>query len=223
MATGGTRGFSLVELMIVLAILGTLVGIAAPSLLSARSAADETAAVATLRQIVLAQVQLQQSARIDVDDDGAGEYGGLLELSGAAAGRMPRPLDPKVLSGAFRALNAGGEAHRGGYLFRLHLPDASGAGIGEPRAGFTRDGSIAADRAESAWVVYAWPMNAHGAETRAYVANQTGFLLAAYDGRYAGPGNGPAADAAYVVAGSIMGALALDAPAADGNVWTPVR
>ena len=106
------HGFTLIELMIVIAIIAIIAAIAIPNLLAARLSANETAAIATLRNIVSAQAQFQQSGKADTDTDGTGEYGGFLELSGAAAGRMAAVLVPPVLSGAFRVLNAGGEVTR---------------------------------------------------------------------------------------------------------------
>src|SRR5262245_394061 len=116
-------GFTLIELMIVIAIIAIIAAIAIPNLLAARLSANETAASATLRTLLSAQSQFQQSAKSDEDSDGTGEYGGFIEMSGSAAGRMAGILVPPVLSGSFRVLNANGEVSRSGYFFKMFLPD----------------------------------------------------------------------------------------------------
>ena len=85
-------GFTLIELMIVSAIISIIAAIAIPNLVAARLSANETAAVATLRNIVAAEAQFRQSAKVDTDNDGAGEYGGFAEMSGGIAGRMASVL-----------------------------------------------------------------------------------------------------------------------------------
>src|SRR5438105_5559898 len=76
-------GFTLIELMIVVAIIAIIAAIAIPNLLSARLNANETAAISTLRNISSSEAQFQASAKADVDNDGTGEFGYFKEMSGA--------------------------------------------------------------------------------------------------------------------------------------------
>ncbi len=66
------RGFSLLELLIVVAIILIIATIAIPSLLRSRQSANESAAVANLRTINTAQVTYLTGA--------AGNYGGIGDL-----------------------------------------------------------------------------------------------------------------------------------------------
>ncbi len=67
-----SRGFSLLELLIVVAIILIIATIAIPSLLRSRQAANESRAVAQLRTINTAQVTYMSGA--------SGNYGGITDL-----------------------------------------------------------------------------------------------------------------------------------------------
>ena len=216
-------GFTLIELMIVIAIIAIIAAIAIPNLLAARLSANETAAIATLRNIISAQAQFQQSGKADTDNDGTGEYGGFIELSGAAAGRMAAVLVPPVLSGAFRVLNGAGEVSRSGYFFRMYLPAPGGGGVGEPNAGYADDGTLDGDLAETTWCAYSWPVNYNQSGNRTFFTNQGGDVIGTEAAAYSGSGAGPASDAAFQAAGSITGAVAIGVAGSDGNIWKQVN
>jgi type IV pilus assembly protein PilA len=209
--------------MIVIAIIAIIAAIAIPNLLAARLSANETAAIATLRNIISAQAQFQQSAKVDTDADGTGEYGGFVELSGAAAGRMAAVLNPPVLSGAFRVLNANGQVSRSGYFFRMYLPSAAGAGVGEPQTGFTA-AAVNADLSETTWCSYAHPVNFGQSGNRTFFTNQGGDVTSTERATYTGTGSPPGSDAAFQPpAALITGQVAIGVAGNDGQVWRQVN
>ncbi len=90
-----TRGFTLVELTIVITIISIIAAIALPSLLRARMTANEGSAITTIRTISTAQQQFQSSAVMPFPS-GMGRYSPDLAT---LAGQFPPFLDTVLAAG----------------------------------------------------------------------------------------------------------------------------
>ncbi len=214
------RGFTLVELVTVISIIALLAAIAVPNLIGARIASNESSAIGTLKSIANAETQAANRTFIDMDADGAGEFGYFGELSGAVAprGAVGIQLLPPLLASSFRTVSAGAVSHSG-FNFVIYLPDTGGVGLDEDPANY---GSVDSNNAESFWCCYAWPMNHGQSGRRAFFVNQRSEILCTdntvqlYNGAVR-----PAADAAFPAggAGRIDLAYTPSQSAADGGVW----
>jgi len=99
------RAFTLIELMIVIMILGSVAAIAIPNLLAARKNGNEAAAIGSLKAIGTAQRLFREA---DKEGDGTFDYGDLSELGNA--GLVDPYLGAGLKQGYVFATQAGSSA-----------------------------------------------------------------------------------------------------------------
>ena len=238
------QGFTLIELMIVVAIIAIIASIAIPNLLAARVNANESAAIATLKNLSSSEAQVQASGAIDANGNGAGEYGFFGELSGsvgvrtATAATGGSKIHPPVLSTAFGNVLPGGTGSSGvvlrsGYYFQLWLPDATGIGVGESTTGGAKAASGAnapdSSRSETLWCCYAWPITRGTSGKLAVCVCQTGDVLftmnTAAGALYDGTTRTPSQNAAFLTgsSGYMSATTASNNTGSDGGSWKVVQ
>jgi prepilin-type N-terminal cleavage/methylation domain-containing protein len=227
-------GFTLIELMIVVAVIAIIASIAVPNLLRARVSANESAAISTLKAIASAQAQCQATAAIDANNNGMGEYGYLAELAGAvglrnneSGGVGTEIVRPPLLSAAFANVQ-NSQVMRTGYVFQVFLPSSTGAPVPEAASGGGAGSAVFGTYAEIAWCCYAWPNNRGNTGNRAFFVNQTAEVLACqntgagYSGPLAAP-SGTAAILAGVATPTMVSSVAVNATGQDGQFWYMVN
>jgi prepilin-type N-terminal cleavage/methylation domain-containing protein len=182
-------GFTLIELMIVIAIIAIIAAIAIPGLLRARIASNEGAASASLKSLVSAEASFWKSASVNqaMEDElpnGTGEYGVFNELSGGSALRGTADDDTKPalkvtdMSAAFNIPATQSIANKSGYNFKIFLPNDTAVltdGVTAVTAAIAIAGSNEAINAqENRWICYSWPSAWKSSGVRAFVVSESG-------------------------------------------------
>lgn len=219
-------GFTIVELMIVVAIIAILAVIAVPNLIAARESANETAAIQTARSICTAEAQFWKSTMADEDGDATGEYGTLGEMSGKVGVRGGASKAPTDLSASMRLVSGFGEVSKSGYLFRMYLPGPGGIGQREAAGGGLAAGVVDTDESEVRWCCYAYPISYGMSGTRTFFINEHAEISFTDAASYSGANcTALRAGAAFRTGtvDSMTGAIAVGTRGSDGNFWRPVQ
>lgn len=219
------NGFTIIELLIAIAVISIVASIAVPNYFASRLSANEAAVIATMRQISASQLIFRSTNVLDLDGNAQSEFGYLGEMSGIQPLRgTSSKMLPPILNPAFGFITDHGSTTRNGYLFRLYLPNSAGEGLPELPANLN---DIDPSNSALYYTCIAWPSAYGRTGQRSFFVCQTGDILTTIDQRYSGELSAPTCNAAMRgVASGVITTHELAGGAAvgvDGNRWQPVQ
>jgi hypothetical protein len=219
----------------------------------AKMSANETAAIATLRNLTSCQAQIECSGKIDCDNDGIGEYGTFLELTGSTPVRKGfrefkgserignsgasdfsqtgSRVKPAILSPVLAGVDENGVVRKNGYCYRIYLPDtANPAGFVHETGPKEKVGlaggtkEICVDLSETTWCAYAWPEKWGDSGKRAFFVCQSGDILKSSNEKAKWAGlDKPVPPETAFTGAGITGESAVGTLGRDGEVWEVVN
>lgn len=153
------KAFTLVELLIVIAVIAIIAAIVVPGMLRSKAMANETSAITSLKNMCSAQEGFKTTCCVDINANGCGEYGFLGEVSGVfnyrennAGGLSGESCSSNpFVDSSFANVNANHETLKSGYFFICYLP--TGLNGGTPQHPQPVDVLLSEDR----YVIYAFP------------------------------------------------------------------
>ena len=111
-----TKGFTLIELMIVVAIIAIIAAIAIPSLMRSRMAANQTAAAAACKAFAEAQ---EIYHRTDYDADGILEYSSRMNGANSLLEKVVATGDLALIDRSFAGAEGAVSPPKAGYVFTV--------------------------------------------------------------------------------------------------------
>ena len=147
------KGFTLIELMIVVAIIAIIAAIAIPNLLRSRMSANEAGAAGAMRTLSTGEVAFQTAAFVDADSDGVGDYGTLAQLANPDGSGATPPFIDSVL----------GAGSKHGYVFTAAITPGSAT-------------------TQPAYTITATPASAGRTGYRQYFVDESGVIRYTADG-----------------------------------------
>ncbi len=169
------KGFTLIELMIVIAIIAIIASIAIPNLLESRITANEGAAAGSMKSAIFSgSVQFQAGGYQDSNNNGVGEYGHIQDMAGLRACTGVNANELSLITGQLANMTAGAAvATASNYNFVMYTPSDDGtAYISEDAALPT----ITSNEAESQYLCACAPQTLNEVGRRIYFMLSDGQL-----------------------------------------------